>query len=135
MSAYGFIEHCLQTFLRQRRTLEEFHGADFLAHALALHRADRREFLVLERDRTCTVDRHTRPYSKFIDGDLIVAQIEFGTDEDDRRLRAVMIHLWIPLKRRPCQTTEGGLARALTLARTFSNEAGLTSEKQMRNTS
>ena len=60
MSAYGFIEHCLQTFLRQRRTFEEFHSADFLAHALALHRADRRELLVLERDRTCAVDRRTR---------------------------------------------------------------------------
>ena len=106
MSAYGFIEHCLETFLCQCRTFEEFHGPDFFAHALALHRADRRQFLVLERDRLGALDRRTGPYSKFIDGDLIVAQIEFGADEDDRCLRAVMIHLWIPLKRTSCQTRE-----------------------------
>lgn len=118
---------------------------DLFGHGQALRVGDGSQLLLLQ----------------FLNGVLIISQIKLGSHQDDGSVWTVVSHFWIPLNTQdifnfspactglnmtflrskaliisarlvlPC--TSGN--KVLTFARTFSKEAGLTREKQMRNTS
>lgn len=83
------VEHRLQALLRQRGALQVLDATNLLGHRQALWVRDWRQFLVAQL-------LHCR---------LVVAQIQLGSDQDDRGARTVVAHFGVPfgahvLKRR-----------------------------------
>ena len=78
---YGLIKHGLETLLRQRRTFEIFYGGNLLCHLQRLRIGNWREFLLFQL------------FNRF----LVVAQVQFRSDENNWRIGTVMTHFRVPL--------------------------------------
>lgn len=78
--AYALVKNVLQPFLRECTALQVFDRTNLLGHAQALWIGDGRELTFLE----------------LLNGACILAQVQLGPDQNDGRIRAMVIHLGKP---------------------------------------
>merc|ERR1712233_217335 len=80
-SADGFIEHSLQSLLGQSRALQILGSVDFLGELETLLVGDGSQLL----------------FGQTLNGGLVLSQIQLGSDNEDRNVRAMVVDFRVPL--------------------------------------
>ena len=87
--ANGLVEYLFESLLRERGALDEADSAHLACHRETLLGGDGRRVLL----------------SESLDGLWVVAKVELGAHEHDRRGWTVVTHFWIPLQTTPFTNT------------------------------